>query len=725
MASNIKGITVEIGGDTVGLQNALRDVNKKSKDLQSELKSVERLLKFDPGNTELIAQQQQILAEQVANTSEKLDQLKAAQSQVEEQFQRGDIGADQYRAFQREIVATEGQLNGLRRRLSQVGDNTSITEVQQDMQQLGNDTEEAQGSVKELGGELAGLAGGLAAGLGIKEVIEKALDTSSLDTKIDISFQVPEESTQAIKNALSSVEVYGVEAEGALEGVRRQWALNINETDKQNAAIIKSAGAISAAYGDIDFNELIQESNEMAANLGMSQEEALGMTNALLKMGFPSDQLDIITEYGSQLSRAGYNAQEIQGIFAAGVETGTWNIDVLLDGLKEGRIKVAEFGFLVPEAISDIIEGTDLSASQFMEWGKAVASGGEGGKKAMQEVASALLNIKDETTRNALGVQIFGTLWEENGTKITDTILNAEKNTGDLKANQDLLNESVKALDSDPAVQLQTALSNMQTSLTPLLTDIANMVAKVAEWAAENPTLTATITAIVTVIGILVGVGMALAGVMGMLSVASIALNIGMLPLTLIILGIIAAIAALIAICVLLYKNWDTIKTKAGELGQSVKEKFQDIKEGIKSAIKEAVSFVGDQIEKIKGFFSGLSLKLPHIKLPHFGLSGKFSLAPPSIPKVTVDWYKNGGVFPANSPRLVGMGDANVPEAAIPLSDSVLGKIAGMIGDRMDGGQGIVIQQMIVREEADIQKIARELYNLTKSNARGKGVVML
>ncbi|MBO0961440.1 hypothetical protein J1P26_17175 [Neobacillus sp. MM2021_6] len=725
MAGNIKGITVEIGGDTVGLQNALRDVNKKSKDLQSELKSVERLLKFDPGNTELIAQQQQILAEQVANSTEKLDRLRAAQSQVEEQFQRGDIGADQYRAFQREIVATEGQLNGLRRRLSQVGNDSSVTEVRQDMQQLGDDSEEAQGSVKELGGELAGLAGGLAAGLGIKEVIEKALDSSSLNTKIDISFQVPDESVQAVKNALSSVEVYGVEAEGALEGVRKQWALNKNASDESNAAIIKSAGAISAAYGEIDFNELIQESNEMASNLGMSQEEALGMTNALLKMGFPPDQLDIITEYGSQLSRAGYNAQEIQGIFAAGVETGTWNIDVLLDGLKEGRIKVAEFGFLVPEAISDIIEGTDLSASQFMEWGKAVASGGEGGKKAMQEVASALLNIKDETTRNALGVQIFGTLWEENGTKITDTILNAEKNTGDLKANQDLLNESVKALDSDPAVQLQTALSNMQTSLTPLLTDIANMVAKVAEWAAENPTLTATITAIVTVIGILVGVGMALAGVMGMLSVASIALNIGMLPLTLIILGIIAAIAALIAIGVLLYKNWDTIKTKAGELGQSVKEKFQDIKEGIKSAIKEAVSFVGDQIEKIKGFFRGLSLKLPHIKLPHFGLSGKFSLSPPSVPKLAVDWYKNGGVFPANSPRLVGMGDANVPEAAIPLSDSVLGKIAGMISEHMGGNSGVVVQQMIVREEADIQKIARELYNLTKSNARGKGVVML
>jgi len=724
MAGNIKGITVEIGGDTVGLQNALRDVNNKSKDLQSELKSVERLLKFDPGNTELIAQRQQILAEQVANTTEKLDRLRAAQNQVEEQFQRGDIGADQYRAFQREIVATEGQLNGLRRRLSQVGDNTSINEVTQDMQHLSSDTEEAQGSVKELGGELAGLAGGLAAGLGIKEVIEKALDTSSLNTKIDISFQVPEESMQSVKNALSSVEVYGVDAEAALEGVRRQWALNIDKTDEQNTAIIKSAGAISAAYGEIDFNELIQESNEMAGSMGMSQEEALGMTNTLLKMGFPPDQLDIITEYGSQLSRAGYSAQEIQGIMAAGVQTGTWNIDVLLDGLKEGRIVVSEFGTGVDDATKDIIAGTDISAKQLEEWGKAVSAGGEGGKKAMSEVAQAVAGIDDKTKQNQVGVKIFGTLWEENGTKITDTLINADTWTGNLKTNQDLLNDSVKALDTDPQVQLNTALSNMNTELTPLLTSVADFVAKVAEWVAENPKLAATITTIVTVIGILVGIGTALAGVMGMLATASIALNIGMLPLTLIILGIMAAIAALIAIGILLYKNWDTIKAKAGELGKSVKEKFTDIKEGITGAIKEAVSFVGDQVDKIKGFFSGLNLKLPHIKLPHFSLNGSFSLKPPSVPKLAVDWYKNGGVFPANSPRLVGMGDASVPEAAIPLSDTVLGKIAGMIEDRMDGGQGIVIQQMIVREEADIQKIARELYNLTKSNARGKGVIM-
>ena len=109
----IKGITVEIGGDTVGLQKALNEVDKSSKILNSELRQVNNALKFDPTNTTLLAQKQQILSEQVKNTSDKLQQLKSVQSQVEEKHKSGEIGADAYRAFQREIISTENRLQGL------------------------------------------------------------------------------------------------------------------------------------------------------------------------------------------------------------------------------------------------------------------------------------------------------------------------------------------------------------------------------------------------------------------------------------------------------------------------------------------------------------------------------------------------------------------------------------------------------------------------------------
>ena len=117
MAGNIKGITIEIGGDTQKLNKALEDVNKKSRDIQSELKQVEKLLKLDPGNTELLAQKQKLLAEAVANSKEKLDRLKSAQEQVNEQFKKGEISEEQYRAFQREVAKAEQELDGFEKQL--------------------------------------------------------------------------------------------------------------------------------------------------------------------------------------------------------------------------------------------------------------------------------------------------------------------------------------------------------------------------------------------------------------------------------------------------------------------------------------------------------------------------------------------------------------------------------------------------------------------------------
>lgn len=107
MANRIKGITIEIGGDTTGLKKALSDVDKSIRDTQSELKDVERLLKIDPKNTELLAQKQKLLTQAVADTKDRLETLKEAEKQVQEQFKQGKVSEDQYNALKREIVATE------------------------------------------------------------------------------------------------------------------------------------------------------------------------------------------------------------------------------------------------------------------------------------------------------------------------------------------------------------------------------------------------------------------------------------------------------------------------------------------------------------------------------------------------------------------------------------------------------------------------------------------
>lgn len=115
MAKGIRGITVEIGANTGPLEKSLKDVNKTTRELQGELREVEKGLKFNPNNIELTRQKQQILKEEIAATSEKLKTLKDAQKDVERQFREGKIGEDQYRAFQRELIKTESQLKELKK----------------------------------------------------------------------------------------------------------------------------------------------------------------------------------------------------------------------------------------------------------------------------------------------------------------------------------------------------------------------------------------------------------------------------------------------------------------------------------------------------------------------------------------------------------------------------------------------------------------------------------
>lgn len=191
---------------------------------------------------------------------------------------------------------------------------------------------------------------------------------------------------------------------------------------------------------------------------------------------------------------------------------------------------------------------------------------------------------------------------------------------------------------------------------------------------------------------------------------------------------VVVAIGALIAIGVLLWQNWDTIKAKAGELKDNVVNKITELKNGFVNKVNElkdgavnkfnelrdkaanamqtakekivapieaARDKIGGIVDKIKGFFSGLKLKLPKIempKLPHFSLKGEFSLKPPSVPKLSVDWYADGGIM--TTPTLFGFNGRNAmvggeagPEAILPLNDETLGAIGRGIAATMNSNQ--------------------------------------
>ena len=615
MADRIKGITVEIGGDTTDLSESLKAINQESRQIGSELSDVNRLLRFNPQSTELLAQQQTLLNRQIENTSQRLQHLRSVEGQVQQQFERGDIGEQEFRAFQREIISTEGRL----RHFETTAQGTS---------------EGARKSFKDIGEGLQNALAGAAAGMGIKEVIGKALEATHETTQIKIGFDVPPDQVAKVQGVVNSIKAYGVDAEAAMDGVRRQFALNKDATVAQNEAIVKGAAAITQAYSGVDFTELIQETNEMAGSLNMSQEDAMGMVNALLKMGFPPDQLDIITEYGAQLSRAGYTASEIQGIFAAGVDTKSWNIDKLLDGIKEGRIRLAEFGAGVDKTTAGLIKGTGISTKNLQDWGAAVAAGGDGAKVAMGEVATKLAGIDNATLRNKIGVQLFGTMWEDTGSKITDTMLNYKKNAGDAKANQDNLNNSVKGMDADPQTKLNKAIQDMNTALLPLLTTVAEWVGKIADWVDKNPQLAAGVLAVVVGLGILMGIIMGIVpvvlGLITAFEVASIIFAAITSPIGLVVL----AIAALIAIIVLCAMHWSEIKNKAKKDFDELVGIVKGIGSKIKSQFdKDLASFIAiwanlgtkiknkfnSDVEELKGIAKKIGSFLKSIDLSKIG----------------------------------------------------------------------------------------------------------
>ncbi len=158
MANGIKGITVEIGGDTQGLDKALKDVNKTINATQSELRQVEKALKLDPNNVTLVAQKQKLLKDEIATTKEKLESLQAAQKQVTAQYKAGEIDGGQYRAFQRELETTKAKLKSLEEQKSSVSVigaafgtvKEKVQEVQEKMEPLANGLKKVASAAKDI-----------------------------------------------------------------------------------------------------------------------------------------------------------------------------------------------------------------------------------------------------------------------------------------------------------------------------------------------------------------------------------------------------------------------------------------------------------------------------------------------------------------------------------------------------------------------------------------------
>ena len=265
MAKNIiKGMTVEIGGDTTKLGKALESVNKKSSDLSSELGEVNRLLKFNPADTDLLAQKQKVLASAVENTKDKLDTLKKAEAQVQEQFKRGEVSEEQVRALQREIVATTNKMESYERAARETAD--ALKEVGDGAKKAAEESEEANQKMTTFAGNGLKVVAG-AATAAIAALTASAESTRQYRTemsKLDTAFTDNGFSSSAATGAYQ--ELVGVlgETEQAVETANHLAKLTENEKDLATWTGDILPGVFATFGASLPIEGLTEAANETA-----------------------------------------------------------------------------------------------------------------------------------------------------------------------------------------------------------------------------------------------------------------------------------------------------------------------------------------------------------------------------------------------------------------------------------------------------------------------------
>lgn len=258
MAFNtIKGLTVEIGGDTTKLGKALEDVNKKSRDLSSELGEVNRLLKMDPGNADLLAQKQDILAEAVSNTAKKLDTLKEAERQVQQQFERGEASEEQVRALKREIEATEQKLNGYK---------NAVKETADEVDNLGKEARASADELNDFANRGLATVGGLvtAAAGALVAAAESTREYRTEMGKLNTAFTDNGHSAESAKAAYQELQGVLGETEQAVEAANHLAKLTDNEKDLATWTGDILPGVFATFGASLPIEGLTEAANETA-----------------------------------------------------------------------------------------------------------------------------------------------------------------------------------------------------------------------------------------------------------------------------------------------------------------------------------------------------------------------------------------------------------------------------------------------------------------------------
>jgi hypothetical protein len=303
--SRIKGITISLDGETKGLDKALSGVNKTTRDLQSELRDVEKLLKFSPDNVELLAQKQKLLNDQVENTTKKLDTLKNAQEQVEKQFKSGEIGEAQYRAFQREIAETESKLQTFKRQASTVDDSIDSKQAVNKIDKIGDAFKRAGRRAADFAKESkdAAAIGGAGIAAGAAGLVGGSQDYNEIIARLKTNAEVQEADYKLVEQAFNRVVGITGEVDSAGETIANLLASGVKDTqlldyvEEINGAYIrfsdtlKTEGIADGIQETLSTGEAVGPFAELLERSGVDLDNFNSTLGAMIKAGEGSDYI--------------------------------------------------------------------------------------------------------------------------------------------------------------------------------------------------------------------------------------------------------------------------------------------------------------------------------------------------------------------------------------------------------------------------------------------------